>query len=368
MNGHLSTLRGATSLRLDPFSSASTTDAEDAPVETLADGVAPQAFQSIARLLVLAASASMAAFCPWDDDQLSEVHSWGARPLDRDLMLLLAYRTMMMNGPLFITEVELSRTDSDAAGQSMSFVGQCVRSEDNEPHGVLCMLLPTRDVDGERCREAMAAARAMVVRDVALRDQAAHDYLTGLNNRRSVDATLAGEWRRAIREQTSLSVLLLDVDHFKRFNDDYGHLAGDQALRAVAKALAATLRRPGDSVGRFGGEEFVACLPHTDRTGAMTAAEAVRSAVERLGIRHGSTPAGRVTVSVGVASVPAADLKRMQPRDLVKLADAAMYRAKELGRNRVALSPRAELILVRDATHKPESHGSIDSPESASAT
>jgi diguanylate cyclase (GGDEF)-like protein len=167
---------------------------------------------------------------------------------------------------------------------------------------------------------------------------AATDGLTGIPNRRSHEDALAQEWRRAIRNETSLGVLMIDVDCFKLFNDHYGHQMGDEVLKAVASCFSTTLRRPGDIAARYGGEEFVALLPETELAGAMNVAEAVRAAVADLAIAHVRSPNGYVTVSVGVA------VARPVPGDpsaaLVREADDALYQAKRSGRNRVANNGR----------------------------
>jgi diguanylate cyclase (GGDEF)-like protein len=163
-----------------------------------------------------------------------------------------------------------------------------------------------------------------------------HDGLTGLPNRRSFDEHLARTVAQAMRSHQPVAVVMLDVDHFKRYNDRYGHPAGDRCLQAVAAAVAAAARRPGDLVARYGGEEMAAVLPNPDAAGARTVAEAMRLAVSALAIEHADhPPAGRVTVSIGV-SVEVPD-RRMQDAaaDILRNADAALYRAKSGGRDRV---------------------------------
>ncbi len=170
-----------------------------------------------------------------------------------------------------------------------------------------------------------------------LERRAASDGLTGIANRRTFDRRLAVEWRRMQREQGPLSVVLGDIDFFKRYNDTLGHLGGDDCLRAVAAALAETARRPGDLAARYGGEEFVLLLPQTPSEGALAVAERVRAAVEALGIPHPGSAAGpSVTLSLGVATVvPSA---AVEATDLVGAADSALYDAKERGRNRCAVA------------------------------
>ncbi len=159
------------------------------------------------------------------------------------------------------------------------------------------------------------------------------DPLTGLGNRRKMDAALANEWSRAARERHALTVLMVDVDHFKAYNDRHGHLAGDECLRLVAAAIRPLCARPGDLVCRWGGEEFLLLLPATDEAGAARMALAILEAVRALKVPHGASDVGPVlTVSVGsaVAALPNGET----PESLVRRADEALYAAKKGGRNR----------------------------------
>ncbi|KAA0581684.1 PleD family two-component system response regulator [Azospirillum sp. Sh1] len=160
------------------------------------------------------------------------------------------------------------------------------------------------------------------------------DGLTGIANRRRFDETMAREWRRCARSHLPLSLVILDVDHFKAYNDQYGHQAGDECLRIVAEVLAERARRPSDLVARYGGEEFVCLLPETDGPGAARVAEGFRAAVAERRIPHAQSPvAPYVTISLGVATViPSLD---SSPEKLAEMADQLLYRAKRTGRNRV---------------------------------
>ena len=169
------------------------------------------------------------------------------------------------------------------------------------------------------------------------------DTLTGLKNRRAFDAAVDTEWRRSRREQTPLSLLMIDIDLFKHFNDRHGHPAGDCCLRQVAAAIAAELQRPGDLAARIGGEEFVLLLPATSQAGAGLVAERVRAAVGSLAINHRDSMLGGVTVSVGVATRWPSD-RATDPETLVEAADRALYSAKNAGRNRVC----CEFPLLRE--------------------
>ncbi len=160
------------------------------------------------------------------------------------------------------------------------------------------------------------------------------DGLTRVPNRRRFDEAYVEERLRAKRAKTPLSVLMIDLDLFKRYNDTYGHLQGDDVLKLVAKTLYRNLQRPGDLLARWGGEEFVALLPDTDQAGAKNVAEKLRAAVAQLAIEHeASTVAPVVTISVGVATSLVAKPKTYDK--LLHWADEAVYRAKHLGRNQV---------------------------------
>ena len=164
------------------------------------------------------------------------------------------------------------------------------------------------------------------------------DGLTDIPNRRYFDAQLEKEQRRAHREGQPLAVIMMDVDHFKAFNDHYGHGAGDECLQKVARALNSTLERASDLVARYGGEEFVVLLPGTDAAGAAQVAERLRAAVEDQGIPHAySSAAEVVTLSLGVAAQPP-ERGDQAAEAMMQAADDALYTAKETGRNRVAIS------------------------------
>lgn len=170
-----------------------------------------------------------------------------------------------------------------------------------------------------------------------LKHASSTDPLTQVANRRYFEQHLEGEWQRLAREDGDLSVLMIDVDHFKHFNDVQGHPAGDQALVAVAEALKSALRRPADVLARYGGEEFIVLLPNTSRSGGMRVAQMMRERVELLELEHpGLDGRDIVTVSVGGAhSIVKAD---DASRTLISTADKALYAAKKNGRNRVEMA------------------------------
>ena len=159
---------------------------------------------------------------------------------------------------------------------------------------------------------------------------AATDSLTGLANRRALDQTLATEWARAQRSGKPLSLLMIDADHFKAFNDRHGHPVGDEALRRLAQVISDNIRRPGDMAARYGGEEFAVVLPETDELGAMSLAQKIRTAMAALAPFKGDRQA--ITVSIGASTAsPPSDGTVEQ---LLRKADQALYRAKHEGRDR----------------------------------
>ncbi|MBU1225479.1 MAG: diguanylate cyclase [Gammaproteobacteria bacterium] len=168
-----------------------------------------------------------------------------------------------------------------------------------------------------------------------LRRLSSHDGLTGVANHRLFEETLASEWARAARDQTPLSLIMADIDHFKLLNDSDGHLAGDECLKLVAQTLDQTVRRPADLLARYGGEEFAAILPGVDAVGALAMAERMRAAVEGLHLPNHGT-GGLVTVSLGVVS--AVPRPGTAAEIFVGRADHAMYQAKEAGRNQTRLA------------------------------
>lgn len=177
--------------------------------------------------------------------------------------------------------------------------------------------------------------------------QSITDELTGIGNRRSFDQTLAIEWQRAARSGNPLSLLMVDIDHFKRYNDRYGHPAGDEALRRVAHALGTCVRRAGELVARYGGEEFVMLLPGADPSHARVTAEQCMERMKFEAIVHADSPPDQtLSCSIGVATVyPSAD---HSSDTLVNAADAAMYRAKSNGRARFEIADRADWEIEDD--------------------
>ncbi len=211
-------------------------------------------------------------------------------------------------------------------------------------------------VEVERNNQALTEVRRQLEdKNRLLERLSSLDTLTGIANRRRFDAALRQEWRRSSREETPLSLLFCDIDYFKRFNDTYGHQAGDACLVRVAHTMEESLNRPADLAARYGGEEFVALLVDTEREGARLLAERIRERIESLQLEHrASTVAPVLTVSLGVAT---SQPRPAQPaEDLVSWADRALYRAKQGGRNRVALADDSK-------GERPKSAASASGPE-----
>ena len=177
--------------------------------------------------------------------------------------------------------------------------------------------------------------------NAALANLAKIDGLTGVANRRGFDEALEAESRRAARSRQPLALLMVDVDHFKLYNDHYGHQRGDECLRAVATVLAAATKRPGDHVSRYGGEEFAVLLPGTDQRGALLVADRIIAGMAGMAIEHRGAASNAVSVSVGVASGDGTN-----PAALVRLADGALYAAKRGGRS---CARAAEVRLVSES-------------------
>lgn len=192
----------------------------------------------------------------------------------------------------------------------------------------------------QQANEALSADRTV------LEAESRTDPLTGLANRRYLERALRAEWNRCRRAEAPLSCVMLDIDHFKAYNDRHGHDGGDRCLKAVADTLNNSIRRAGDVVARYGGEEFVLLLPETGSAGAATVADLLKHAVAGEAIEHLDSPiCGILTLSLGVATL-LPDSDRM-PDELLKAADLALYEAKRTGRNRIVRADEQTLESAR---------------------
>lgn len=228
-------------------------------------------------------------------------------------------------------------TDREVDWQGRTYLSQVSAVRDLE-NDILGMTLAFSDITEQRLmRQALAESNAQLAEaNARLQALASEDFLTGLPNRRRFDEALLQEKSRALREGRPLSLLMVDVDYFKVFNDHYGHQAGDDCLRRIAMLLGQSLLRPGDQVCRYGGEEFAVILPDTGAHGARTVARALCQEIYDANLGHVASPLGRVTLSIGSASHdPKGGSNSVTLAALLRTADLALYRAKQEGRNRL---------------------------------
>ncbi|MFC5429539.1 diguanylate cyclase [Paraburkholderia denitrificans] len=287
------------------------------------------------------------------------------------ITLLRTDGTVLMRRPYH--EQEIGRSIASAAsfkpllqGNKGCFIGTAALDGDRRLYGfkhigkyplIVVVGLGTRDIYAQWRQRAWAIGIITGVLDVLgimmavgfakqfhmrlkmeeqLRVLADTDSLTGLGSRRALDIALDVEWRRARRSKQQLSVLMLDVDYFKEFNDHYGHVAGDNALKNVAHCIFKNIRRPGDFAGRYGGEEFCVLLPNTELAGAVQVAEAIRQAVLETNQLHVTGPKGTLSVSIGVATFDGRNTSSgVNSEQLFHRADQRLYEAKAAGRNMV---------------------------------
>lgn len=196
-----------------------------------------------------------------------------------------------------------------------------------------------KEMDRRKVRETELLVLNQRLADMnqALEKLSVTDSLTGLANRRSFNEFLQQEWLREQRSRNPFAVIMIDIDHFKRYNDHYGHMEGDTCLQKVALALQGGISRASDLLARYGGEEFVAVLPNTDLRGAEEIAANLHACIAELGIPHAASPvSSKLTISIGIASqVP---VQGALPTSILTMADAALYQAKQSGRNQTAIS------------------------------
>jgi diguanylate cyclase (GGDEF)-like protein/PAS domain S-box-containing protein len=269
-------------------------------------------------------SAAAEALSGWSHDEVLQQHGLDlVHPEDRPRMAASG-RALCDEGLDALVECRLRKKDGGYHWVEISLRRIC----DPISGKATGILEVARDIsdrkDAEkRLQEAYYAVEALAITDA----------LTGLANRRRFDQCLIDEWRRAMRARNSLSLLIVDVDQFKSYNDAYGHLRGDSCLKQIADSIQDVVSRPGDLLARFGGEEFAVILPATDNHSAALVADGIGDALRRRQIKHAASPFGIVTISVGYATmVP--QLGR-NATDLIDFADQALYKAKHNGRNQV---------------------------------
>lgn len=254
---------------------------------------------------------------------LNAYSAWSVGTVVLFVMALITYRMRArMSRRLRELEHELGLYRRAAAARSAE------QKESGRAAQARIQSLEIRNNELQQQRIALETANRRLRRLVAI------DALTGIANRRHFDRSLEREVRRARREGRPLSLIFLDLDEFKRYNDTYGHPSGDDVLRKVAQTLNETFRRGGDFVARYGGEEFAVVLPDVDARRAALYAERLRRRIWRLAIPYGAGPNDRLTLSGGVATI--GPPLNASPEQLLHAADKALYRAKCLGRNQIA--------------------------------
>lgn len=260
----------------------------------------------------------------WQRDSWESVDDWASRmhPEDRDRVVNYCVSQSRAGAD---HEADYRALRSDGEYVWIRDVVHVVRAEDGSVEALIGFMF---DISERKRTEERVLSLQRELEELSFKDG-----LTGVANRRMFDAVFEREWSSARRTTLPLTVILLDIDFFKEYNDRYGHLAGDDCLRQVAGALAAAALRPRDFFARFGGEEFVMVLPETDAESALTVAERLRAIVLELGIAHeGSAVAPNVTVSLGIGTiVPAPD---DDPQQFLGYVDKLLYKAKQTGRNR----------------------------------
>ncbi|ADZ71386.1 GGDEF domain-containing protein [Polymorphum gilvum] len=269
-------------------------------------------------------SPSVTDLLGWHPEEITQ--EWAPFIHPDDLPILNASSLRLASGELDCYRAEFRVYAKDGSLRWMEGFSRRIPGETTAARGIVVTM---RDITDRKELEERLALMAQT------------DGLTGLANRRAFDAALEREWQRTLREKSQISLLLIDLDHFKGINDMYGHQVGDDCLRAVAAVVGATARRPSDLAARYGGEELTLILPGTDKDAAAAIAEALRRDVEALRLPNEANPAGNgvLTVSIGAATAFARIGGSIaMPEGLVMAADNALYRAKEDGRNRVVTS------------------------------
>jgi diguanylate cyclase (GGDEF)-like protein len=303
---------------------------------------ARESFDRITRLLARVVNLPLATFSlPSDERQVIE-GAFGLSTRSSPASEGAFFRACMAAGDLLAVPDAVA--DSRFRGNPLVatppyirfYAGVPVRAPDGTVVGILSVL----DTQPHEFTPTMEAVlrdmRAIVEEMLLLLTMSAQDRLTRLLNRSYFEDMFNREWRRAQREGTELALVMIDVDHFKDYNDHFGHPVGDDCLKRVAATLDEQFRRPGDVVARYGGEEFAVILPRTGAPQAGRLAEGAAASLGALEIPHPRGLTGRVTISAGVAALR--PMQRCDRYDLLKAADAALYAAKAAGRNNVRLA------------------------------
>lgn len=307
----------------------------------LANPLFIEAYDSIVRLMQAAAQVPICLFSILDGDRqfFKSCEGLGARETPRE-QAFCAHAILQEDlQQIFVVPDALADerfADNPlvtGAPHIRFYAGVPIRAPNSMPVGTLCLIDLKAQALTPAMNDALMHGRKLLEDQLRLFGESLRDPLTGLHNRRFLSEALEREWRRAYRQLLPLSVLVVDVDHFKKYNDRYGHAQGDIALIAVGHCLKTSCCRPGDLTIRYGGEEFLLLLPETDLNGARLFASKLVGAVSALGLRHDDSPLGSVTISIGgtvVESRPGLDIGHKR---VILAADEALYRAKDGGRN-----------------------------------
>lgn len=301
--------------------------------------------ERVVRVSALGCGATAGIFHAVAGDQIIPIADFGIEAEHRDVLSAVSRSVLDAQEDFLAIQ---SRNSTSAAAEALrgalfsSALGLAVYGATKVRIGTLSVLKYGGQVSaGSKNRRILLDCVRLLEDALMMRSTAIRDGLTGLYNRRFFDSQIEIEWRRAMRLLLPISFLVVDVDYFKFYNDAVGHPAGDKALRRVADALSDRARRAGDTVCRFGGEEFAMILPSTPPTEAMLLAERIRSDIQGAGIPHPGHPKGAgqvLTVSIGVsAALNHDDLAARSAMDYINLADAALYQAKRGGRNRICM-------------------------------
>ncbi len=243
-----------------------------------------------------------------------------------DLQIYNEYKLLLNNYKNLVNQIEYIFKISDTYQNNLINTKEKLKKEIQKKN-------KTEKKLNDKISELMKTKQKLEKANKKLARISSRDQLTGLYNRRKFEEVIKREWRNAIREVNPISIVMIDIDYFKKFNDNYGHLAGDNCLQKLSQTMEQTLKRPRDFLARYGGEEFIAILPNTDGSGAQHIAELLRKNVFDLKIPHNKSPVTNyVTISLGVASTDEPEFYVFE--EIMDKADQVLYQAKDSGRNR----------------------------------
>ncbi|MES2684989.1 MAG: sensor domain-containing diguanylate cyclase [Pseudomonadota bacterium] len=298
-------------------------------------------FDRLTSLIKHVLNVEVAAFSIVDMDRVYFKSLQGQLPREMPRGIAFCSSTILGQAPLVINDASKDSRFSDnplvACGGIRFYAGVPVRGHDGLPVGTLCALDSEPQQLSEQQLKMLLDVRDVLEDTLIMRSLSSRDQLTGLFNRRYFDEFFDREWRRGCRSSSPLSLLMVDVDHFKSYNDDLGHQQGDTALKLVAHQLSTQLRRGGDFAARYGGEEFVIVLPETSAADAAGVAVHLRDSVERLRMPHPGSQSKIITISIGGASAQIGSDYVRGKEVLLQRADLALYKAKTAGRNRALM-------------------------------